>query len=112
MCEYISAHLEEDLSLSALSKEFFISKFYIAHLFKETIGLSVHQYIIKKRLSACKDALLGSIPISQLFLQYGFHDYSSFYRAFKKEYGMSPKEYRQSHLTVNDLQKDITSAPH
>ena len=112
LCEYISAHLEEDLSLSALSKEFFISKFYIAHLFKETIGLSVHQYIIKKRLSACKDALLGSIPISQLFLQYGFHDYSSFYRAFKKEYGMSPKEYRQSHLTVNDLQKDITSAPH
>ena len=103
LCEYITSHLTEDLSLTLLAQEFFVSKFYIAHLFKDTIGLSVHQYIMKKRLSACKDALLGSIPITQLFLQYGFHDYSSFYRAFKKEYGMSPNEYRQSHLTVEDL---------
>ena len=95
LCEYITSHLTEDLSLTLLAQEFFVSKFYIAHLFKDTIGLSVHQYIMKKRLSACKDALLGSIPITQLFLQYGFHDYSSFYRAFKKEYGMSPNEYRQ-----------------
>lgn len=110
ICEYISGHLSEDLSLTILSKQFYISKFYIAHLFKDTIGLSVHQYILKKRLSACKDALLGTIPISQLFLQYGFHDYSSFYRAFKKEYGISPKEYRQSHLTVSDLQNHTTTS--
>lgn len=108
LCSYIANHLDEDLSLSVLARTFFVSKFYISHLFKDTIGLSVHQYILKKRLSACKDALLGTIPVSQLFLQYGFHDYSSFYRAFKKEYGLSPKEYRQAHLTAADL---TSSAP-
>ncbi|MCI5650582.1 MAG: AraC family transcriptional regulator [Fusicatenibacter sp.] len=97
ICSFINSHLEEDLSLDRLSKQFFLNKYYIAHLFKDKVGMSAHQYITGKRLAACKDAMLGDEPIGQICHQYGFSDYTSFYRRFKKEYGISPKEYRQSH---------------
>lgn len=90
---YIEDHLSDDLSLDVLAKEFFINKYYIAHLFKDNIGISIHQYIRKKRLAACKDSIRSGLRISEAYLLFGFKDYSAFYRAFKAEYGMTPKEY-------------------
>lgn len=97
LCEnvlrYIEEHLEDDLSLDQLSKVFFVSKYHISHLFKETFGLSLHQYVLKKRLDKCRQQIVSSQSITDTCQQNGFHDYSSFYRAFVKEYGISPKEY-------------------
>ena len=63
LIQYIEDHLDEDLSLEHLAKEFYVSKYHIAHVFKDNIGLSIHQYITKKRLSICRDALLGQMEI-------------------------------------------------
>ena len=98
--EYIENHLEEDLSLDRLAGEFYVSKFHIAHLFKDNMGMSIHQYILKKRLEACREAIRNRTKISEVYFLFGFKDYSGFYKAFKKEYGISPKEWQDTALKV------------
>ncbi len=98
---YVGENLEEALSLDDIASQFFVSKYYIAHLFKDTLGISLHQYIIKKRLSECRDAITSGEPITSAYERFGFRDYSSFFKSFKKEYGMSPKEYQN--VYKNDI---------
>lgn len=100
--EYIDNNLEKELSLEYLSGELLVSKYHIAHIFKENTGISIHQYIMKKRLTACKEAILSNHSISKEYQMFGFKDYSSFYRAFKKEFGISPKEYRDLHIQLEN----------
>lgn len=95
---YIEDHLEGDLSLELLAKEFYVSKYHIAHVFKENLGMSIHQYITKKRLGLCREAIHSGMTITQVYQTFGFGDYSSFYRAFKKEYGISPKDFRDMQI--------------
>lgn len=102
LLKYIEQHLDEDLSLETLSKKFYVSKYHIAHIFTDNLGISIHQYITKKRLTLCREAILGKSSITEVYTTFGFGDYSSFYRAFKKEYGISPKDYRDMHITKYD----------
>ncbi len=98
--DYIRDNLGGDLSLDAMSRELYLSKYYIAHLFQENTGLSVHQYITKKRLAACVDAMQSGQRINELCSRMGFLNYSSFYRAFLKEYGCPPSVYLEERLSA------------
>ena len=93
---YIDEHLDEDLSLQKLADALYLNKYYISHIFKEDIGMPIHQYIVKKRVLACHDAITRGDKITEVWRTFGFSDYSSFYRAFKAEYKLSPREYQDT----------------
>lgn len=104
---YIENHLDESLTLEHLAQKFYTSKYHISHIFKDNFGLSVHQYIIKKRLTACREAIMANVSIKEAYLNYGFGDYSSFYRAFKKEYGISPRDFQElQQRNLEELRKE------
>lgn len=101
LCDYINAHLDEDLSLDALAREFYVSKYHISHIFKENMGISIHQYVMKKRLYASKNGILAGMPLHEVAVTYGFRDYTNFFRAFKKEFGVGPKEFHDTNRLLS-----------
>ena len=96
--EYINLHYGEPLSLDLLAEQCFVSKYHLSHEFNRQVGTSVHRYIIKKRLLNARQLMAEGLPPSQAYGQCGFGDYPGFYRAFRSEYGVSPREYARSIL--------------
>jgi len=90
---YINDHYSENLTLDDLANKFFISKYHLSREFQRLVGTSVHRYIVQKRLVMAKQMLGEGIPSSEVYQHCGFGDYSNFYRAFRAEYQISPKEY-------------------
>lgn len=90
---YINEHYGEDLSLDELSAKFFISKYHLSHEFNRLVGTSVYRYIMQKRLIIAKQLLSDGVSPTCVYIKCGFGDYANFYRAFKTEYSISPKEY-------------------
>jgi len=90
---YINTHLDEEIKLDDLSDQFFISKFHLLRIFKKQSGTTIHKFIVQKKLILAKELILTGMAINQVYEHCGFGDYSNFFRAFKNEYGITPKQY-------------------
>lgn len=100
---FIHSHLTEDLSLERLEKEFYVSRHHLIRLFKQHTGQTVHQYIVKARLDRCRSLIEQGLSITAVAARGGFPSYNHFFRAFRQEYHMTPKEYYRSiHETPSD----------
>lgn len=89
---FINTHLRDDLSLDSLAKQFYISKFYLSRLFRDCMGISLHQYILNKRLLLAKELLQKQMEPYAVCEECGFGDYSHFSRSFKNYFGIAPRE--------------------
>lgn len=88
---FLNSHYTETIALDELEKNFFISKYHLCRLFRQNTGLTIHQYLIRKRLALAKELITNGKSLSEAASLAGFSDYSSFYRAYKKEYGHQPR---------------------
>lgn len=93
---FIRANLTGDLSLEVLEEHFFVSRHHLCREFKKLTGQTIHSYIVKSRLDLCKKYIEIGKPIKEVYALGGFGSYNHFFRAFKNEYGMTPKEYYES----------------
>ena len=92
--KYITRHLEEDLSVDALARQFYLSRYYLMHRFKAVTGYTIHQYVSQKRLLRAGELIRQGVPVMKAAEQAGFSDYSTFLRAFQNTFHMSPREFR------------------
>lgn len=89
---YLNNRYAENITLDMLQEHFFMSKYYLCRTFHKATGLTIHEYLRRKRLTRVRELKAEGKTIMEAALQVGFGNYSSFYRAYRKEYGHSPSE--------------------
>ncbi len=95
--QYINAHYARRITSRSLAEAFRYSTEYIERSVKAAIGMTPHAYLTKKRLEHARKQLeRSSAPIAQISEACGYTDLSLFFRAFKKEYGISPSAWRKN----------------
>ena len=91
---YINTNLHEKLDISTLASECGLSDDYLSFLFKKNLGVNLSKYIRSQRLQASKEMLKGNYTISDIAYYLGFCSESYFISCFKKEFGKTPKKFR------------------
>lgn len=96
VCDYVDAHLQEDISLEQMAEYINVSSFYLSKLFKEEKGITFINFISDKRLEKARQLLEDTeLSIKEITAEVGYNDQNYFSRIFKNKYGVSPKEYRK-----------------
>ncbi|MDD6215092.1 MAG: AraC family transcriptional regulator [Firmicutes bacterium] len=88
---YLNNHLADHLTLDGICSKFYISKSQLNRKFKHMTGSTVWEYIITKRLLSAKELLKNGEPPTKVYTKCGFNDYTSFFRAYKTKFSVSPK---------------------
>ena len=94
---YISRNFHENLSNEEIASEFGFNKDHLNRRFKQYFGCSIHSFIIKKRLEYGTQLIKQGFPLNKLAGECGFNDYVNFYKLFRNEYGVSPKDYKKTY---------------
>ena len=94
--DYVSLHYADIQDLSFVVDVFHYSTVHVNSLFKNRLGVSLWRYVLHIRLDRACDMLVNGIHASEVALSCGFKDYSTFYRLFKKSYGITPTECRRT----------------
>ena len=97
---YIENHLAEKITLSDIAKQLWVSQSTITQTFRNKMGVSFYRCVTQRRLIAAKTLIIEGIPLESVGQRVGYSDYSSFYRAFKQEFGISPRQFRKKQETT------------
>lgn len=93
---FIETNLSQKITLADAAKFFFVSESTVSQTFRKKMGVSFYRFVTQRRLIAAKTYILEGVPLEAISERVGFTDYSAFYRAFKQEFGISPRQFRQA----------------
>ena len=94
---YISEHLHQDMKLDEIAAIAQMSPYHFLRLFKQSLGITPHQYILRKRINKAKYLLQHSkLSIADIATGVGFCDQSHLTRYFKRQMGVTPKQFLES----------------
>lgn len=95
---YVEGQLGGKITLEDTANRFWVSQSTITHLFHEKMGISFYKYVTRRRLAEAKNLIREGMPMEKVASRVGFGDYSAFYRAFRQEFGISPRDFRAQSL--------------
>ncbi|MAR91665.1 MAG: AraC family transcriptional regulator [Pseudomonadota bacterium] len=91
---YVDAHIQQPIKVGDLAQHLGLSERHLARLVRRYLGISVHQFILKRRLLRAKERLCGSEPLSVVAYQCGFCSQSHMNATFSRMLSLTPRQYR------------------
>lgn len=95
-CSYIERHIEEELSLASLAAYAGYAEYYFSKKFKREVGMTLAEYLRKKRLEKAAMLLRATdLDVQKIAMRLQFCSQSYFTDSFRKQFGVSPSQYRK-----------------
>ncbi len=96
LLSYINQHITEDLSIDGLAQQVFLSRYHMMRLFRRETGVTIHEYLIQRRLLLARDHIRSGMSATDACFRSGFRSYSSFTRAYARQFGTTPTGRRDT----------------
>lgn len=100
---YIDLHLQESLSVGKIAEYAGYSEYHFLRIFKQCMGMTVMEYVNKRRLLKASEDILDGARILDAAVKYGWQSHSGFTKAFKREFGFSPSLLKVMGYEINQL---------
>ena len=94
--KYLETHYLENVTIEDISHSLYVSPSYLSRVFKKEMGMTIKNYINMRRVTKAKNLILQGRRITDVYLECGFFDYTTFYRAFMKYAGTSPEDFKKT----------------
>lgn len=105
---YLYNNYTERINVTNIADNLNLNRSYLSRIFKESIGMTIKEYLLEVRINHASDLLsMSDLSIEEVALESGFTNPEMFSKLFKKERGKTPKEYRKERKEITDNIKNI-----
>ena len=92
---FVDANLEKKITLKMIANQFSVSVSTVTQLFQKKSDTTFHAFLTSRRMERAVVMILRGEPLESVGKKLGYQDHSTFYRAFRQTFGISPREYRK-----------------
>jgi len=100
---YVDAHLTEKLTLKSVSAYCGVSVSTVTQLFQKKASTTFHDFVTQRRMEMAQKLIQAGVPLEQVGKEVGYRDHSTFYRAFRRQFDLSPREYRAQVISEQNI---------
>ena len=93
---FVEEHLTEKITLEMIAAQFSVSVSTVTQLFQKKTKTTFHHFVTGLRMEKARNLISQGVPLELVGRELGYRDHSTFYRAFRQTFGISPREYRKS----------------